>query len=116
LSEGWVEESEELLRKMKELSSKEKRDRLETINSISFSLNLLGRSLQGWRLWVGNLFLMSQFTLEELTQIEDALQKQIQSFIEYDIAATKRWMDRLPQIFEFPRRRREEEESRGMYV
>ena len=115
MSERWIKESEQLLRRMRELSSKEKKDRLETINSISFALNILERSLRGWRFWVGNLSLMSKFTLEELAEIEEALHKQTQPFIEYDVEVTKRWMEKHPQI-PFPPRRRREEETRGMYA
>ncbi len=117
LSERWIEESEQLLKRMKELSSKEKRDRLETINSILFILNFLDRSVEGWKLWVGNLSLMSQFTLEELEEIEGSLKNQTQSFIEYDMSATKKWMDKFPQIHMVPKVKREDENSRrGMYV
>ena len=95
----------------------EKKDRLEVINSIVFALNAMERSLHGWKLWVRNLPLMSRFTLEELTEIEEALDKQIRPFIEYDVEATKRWNDKFPRIRVVPRRRRrEEEEARGMYV
>jgi len=114
LSERWIKESEQLLKKMKEYSSKGKKDRLEIVNSILLSLNLMERSLQGWKLWIRNLSLMSQFTLEELKEIEKALGKQIQPFIEYDIEATKKWKDKLPKIRVSPKRRRQE--NRGMYV
>ena len=116
LSERWIKESEQLLRRMKALSSKEKRDRLEIINSILFALNIMERSVHGWKLWVGNLSLMSQFTLEELAEIEEALEKQVRPFIEYDVEATKRWKDKFPQIRVARRRRGEGEETLGMYV
>ena len=100
---------------MNELSSNEKKDRLETINSIIFAINVLDRSISGWKRWLGNLMSMSQFTAEELNEIEETLNKQIQPFVEYDIEVTKRWKDKFPQI---PRRRRgerEEEIRRGMF-
>ena len=115
LSERWVEESEQLLRRMKELSSKEKRDRLEIVSSILFSLDILERSLYGWRLWVRNLSLMTQFTTDELTEIGVALEKQIQPLVEYDIEASKKWMEKFPRVQAVPRRMREEE-GRDMYV
>ena len=115
MSEGWIQESEGLLRRMKELSLKEKSDRLEVVNSMFFTLNILERSLNGWRLWIRNLSLMSQFTLEELVEMEMTLEKQIQPFIEYDIEASKRWMDKFPQV-SVVRRRMGKKEGRGMYV
>jgi len=115
MSERWIEESEQLLRRMKELSSKEKRDRLEVVSSMLFTLDILERSLHGWRVWITNLSFMSQFTLEELVEMEMALEKQIHPFIEYDIEASKKWMDKFPQIRVVPGGMREEE-GRGMYV
>ncbi len=118
MSDRWIDESEQLLRRMKELSSKGKRDRLEIVNAILFNLDMLERSLRGWRLWVRNLSLMSQFKAEELEEIEIALEKQIQTFIEYDIEASKKWKEKFPQMRIVPRREQEEDESRGrsMYV
>lgn len=98
MSERWVKESEQLLRKLNELTSKEKKDRLETISSIIFAINVLERSVRGWKRWVGNLSLMSQFTGEELAQIEEDLEKQIQVFVKYDIEVTKRWNNKFPRI------------------
>ena len=117
MSDRWIEESEQLLKRMKEMNSKEKRDRLEIVNSMLFNLDILERSLHGWRLWIRNLSLMSQFTAEELAEIEMALEKQIQPFVEYDIEASKKWRDKFPQFQIVPRKPSEEEESgRGMYV
>jgi hypothetical protein len=42
-------ESDELLRRMKVLYSKEKGDRLKIVGSILFALDLLERSLNGWK-------------------------------------------------------------------
>jgi hypothetical protein len=116
LSDRWIEESELLLERMKKLSSKEKRDRLEIINSILLNLDILERSLRGWKVWVKNLSLMSHFTGEELKEIETSLEKQIQPFIEYDIEATRKWQSKFPQIQIVPRRTEQKEKTRGMYV
>lgn len=116
MSERWVTESEALLRRMDALSSKEKRDRLEVINSILLSLNVLERSLGGWRFWVRNLSLMAHFSLEELAEIERTLEKHVRPFIEYDIEATERWKDKFPRI-KVPRpKRRGGNETRGIYI
>lgn len=120
LSDRWIDESEQLLKRMASISSKEKRDRLEVVNSLLFSLDLLERSLQGWRIWVRNLSIMSQFSLEELNEMEKTLQEQCRAFIEYDISASKKWKDKFPQVPIMHERRPEEEEDRhegrGMYV
>ena len=116
MSERWIKESEELLRRMKTLSSKEKRDRLEIINSILLALNMLERSLGGWRFWVRNLSLMSQFSSEELAEIEEALEKHVRPLIEYDIEATKRWTKKIPQITGPQERRSGNEETQRIYI
>ena len=115
MSERWIIESEQLLKKMDELSAKEKKDRLEIINSIIFAITVLERSIWGWKQWVGNLSLMSEFTSEELGEIEQSLNKQIQPFVEYDVEVTKGWKDKFPPT-RFVRRRRMEEESRRMFA
>lgn len=59
---------------------------------------------------------MSQFSLEELVEMERTLEQQTRSFIEYDIEASKRWKDKFPQAPMIHERKPEEEEGRGMYV
>ena len=112
MSERWIKESEQLLKGMKELTSKKERDRLEVINSILLTLNALERSVVGWRSWVENLFTMSKFSLEELNEIDETLQKQTETIIQYDIKATKRLKDKFPRIPQ----RRTRERVRGIYI
>lgn len=118
MSERWINESELLLKGMKELSSKIDRDRLEIINSVLFILHTLERSIGGWKRWIENLSLMSNFSLEELKEIEEALQKQAVTIIHYDIDATKRWSNKFPQINIVKRktRPRQNEITKGLYV
>ena len=114
MSERWIKESEQMLKMMKELTSKKERDRLEVINSLRFSLTAIGRSVVGWRTWISNLSLMTRFSLEELKGIDDTLHKQAETIMQYDIEATKRVMDKFPRI-KMPRRRTKEREQ-GIYV
>ena len=121
MSERWVIESKELLKQMNSLSSKDEKDRLEAINSILFSLNVLERSLSGWKFWVRNLSLMSHFSLEELKNIEDTLQTHVKPFIEYDIEATEKWKDKFPQEGQSENRKgrrsgKGNEDTQGIYV
>jgi len=109
-----MKESEQLLRRMKDLSSKEEKDRLEIINSLFFNLNVLERSLHGWRQWVQDLSFISKFSLEELMEMEESLEKLIQPFVKYDIDATQKWSKKFPQVQVNQRRR--EAENQGMYV
>jgi hypothetical protein len=98
LSERWIKESEGLLKLMKGLTSKKERDRLEVINSLLLSLNAIERSIQGWRTWIRNLSIMSQFSLEELKEIDATVQNQAKTIVEFDIVSTKRWKDKFPII------------------
>ena len=115
MSDRWVEESEQLLKRIKALSVKEERDRLEVVGSMLFTLDVMERSLHGWKQWISNLSLMSQYTLEELVEMQRSLEKQIQPLIEYDIEASKKWMEKFSRVQSVPRRMGEEE-GRGMYV
>ena len=115
MSDRWGEESEQLLKRMKALAAKEERDRLEVVGSMLFILDVMERSLTGWKQWIGNLSLMSQYTLEELVEMQRSLEKQIQPLIEYDIEASKKWMEKFPRVQAGPRRMRGEE-GRDMYV
>ena len=116
MSESWVKSSEQILKGLREAASKKGRDRLEVVNSILFSLNALERSVNGWKMWIRNLSLMSQFTLEELGEIEKALHSQAESIIEYDLKATKKWKDKFP-VFRVARERRAGRgESQGFSV
>lgn len=72
--------------------------------------------MRGWKLWVRNLSLMSKFGLEELSEIEKALEKQIRPFVEYDIEATKKWKDKFPRIQVISKRKRKKAGVQGMYV
>jgi hypothetical protein len=89
LSERWIKECYEALEKIRELSEKEDKDRLERLRSIKLSLYFLNRSLIGWNRWVNNPASMANFSEKELEEIELELSSTIASFIEYDIKTTK---------------------------
>ena len=116
MSEIWVTESKELLKRMEALSAKEKKDRLEIINSILLGLTVLERSLGGWKYWIRNLSLMSHFSLEELAEIEETLEKHVRPFIEYDIESTEKWKDKFPEAEVSRGRRNRVEDAQGLYV
>jgi hypothetical protein len=69
------------------------------------ALNALDRSVHGWRSWVGSLRLMSQFTEDELRAMEAVLVKQVRAFVEYDVAVTQKYKDKIPGISVARRRR-----------
>ena len=49
-----------------------------------FSFGALSQSLGGWMQWVNSPEIMSQFTREELLDINDKLIEMVKDFVEYD--------------------------------
>lgn len=118
MSEKWINQSEDILKLLKNLKTKKDKDRLEIINSLIFTLNAIDRSIHGWRGWVQNLGFMSNFTKDELTDLEEGLIKSTRSFIEYDIEITKKHMEKIPTI-KFTEKRRKakpEIDVQGLYT
>lgn len=106
-----------MLEAMEESSSKKKSgDRLDTVSSMILALNAIDRSIYGWRSWVQSLRLMSRFTEDELRDMEERLRKMACAFVEYDIEVTKKHVNKLPRITVAMRNKKENEESRGIYV
>lgn len=89
MSERWIAEGKSALKRLKELSAVEEKDRLDLVRSIRTSLVLLSRSLRGWGRWVNNPNTMAVFSQEELEKIDKTLSKFAESFIEYDIEVTE---------------------------
>lgn len=89
MSKRWIQVSEKILDQMKRLKEVKKRDRLELVRSIHFVLSALNRSLWGWMQWVNNPDVMTQFTQEDLEEVNKKLSGFTRSFMEYDLEATK---------------------------
>ena len=112
----WVNQSQAVLQTIEKLSTKKKRDRLEIINAMIFSLNALDRSVVGWRDWIQNLDFMARFSEDELKAIEQGLLRTVRSFIEYDIDVTKRHENKIPQIRVSSSHSDQKEDPRGIYA
>jgi hypothetical protein len=89
LSERWIQVSEKILDQLKHSEVAKKKDRLEYVRTIRFTLSALQRSLLGWMQWVNNPDIMTRFTQEDLESINKKLSDFARSFIEYDLEATK---------------------------
>jgi hypothetical protein len=89
MSEKWIKNCQNALKKISRLSSKEDKDRLDRVRSIQTSLVLMGRSLSGWTKWVNNPATMAYFSGEELEVIEKRLSSMAESFIKFDLKNTK---------------------------
>ena len=89
VSERWIKGCESALEKIRKLSAAEDKDRLDLLKSIKTSLAYMGRSLSGWSRWVNNPGTMANFSKEEMEEMEDTISQFAESFIEYDIKATR---------------------------
>jgi hypothetical protein len=89
MSERWIKQGYKALEKLRLLSEKENKDRLEKLRAIKLSLLFLNWSLTGWTRWVNNPDTMANFSEKELEEIEEQLSSIATEFIKYDIRTTK---------------------------
>jgi hypothetical protein len=87
--EKWITDCEEVLKRLKETALKKKRDRLDMLKSIRFSIRALQRSLMGWWQWANSPEMMSNFSSKELEDINKTIMQFVKSFIEYDVKITE---------------------------
>jgi hypothetical protein len=81
-----------------------------------FTLQALNQSVQGWQKWIQNLSFMSEFSVDELQEMEMGLVTTVRSFIEYDLDVTKRHENKIPQIRVGARNKKKKDDLTGMYV
>jgi hypothetical protein len=98
LTERWISQSEKILAALAKQSAQADRDRLAIVSTMMLALNAVDRSVHGWRSWVGRLRLMSQFTEDELLAMEAGLIERVRAFVEYDVAVTKQYKNKIPGI------------------
>lgn len=89
MSGSWVRVSKRILDQLKKLNSTKDRDRLELVRSMRFALKALEMSLAGWKGWVSNPDIMTQFTKKEIEEMSKKLSDFTRTFIKYDIEMTK---------------------------
>lgn len=89
MSKTWIQVSEKILSQLKNSEATKKKDRLEYVRTIRFTLSALQRSLLGWIQWVNNPDIMTRFTQEDLESIDKKLSDFARTFIEYDLETTK---------------------------
>jgi len=90
MSEGWTETCARILEQIGKMAEKKDKDRLDTVQSMRFSLFALHRSILGWLNWVNNPDIMVSFSPEELAAMNDKLRSFIVDFIKYDIEITQK--------------------------
>ena len=89
MSERWIQVSERILEKLKNLEKTKDKDRLEHVRSLSIILNILQRSLIGWMQWVNNPDIMSIFSQEDLENMTKKLSDFTCLFVKYDLEVTR---------------------------
>jgi hypothetical protein len=89
LSERWIQVSERILEKLKNLEKIKDKDRLEQVRSLNIILNILQRSMIGWMQWVNNPDIMSIFSKEDLENMTKTLSDFTCSFVKYDLEMTR---------------------------
>ncbi|RJS86311.1 DUF2153 domain-containing protein [Candidatus Bathyarchaeota archaeon] len=94
VGERWIRECEEFLRQIRENRMAENPDRLDLVRAMHVALLALNHSVIGWLQYVNNPDIMGKFTLEELREMSQYLNKFAEDFIEYDIKVTKAGMEK----------------------
>ena len=94
MSERWIKGCRDALERLRRLSAKEDKDRLERVRSIKTSLVLMGRSLSGWTKWANDPSTMANFSDEELAEMEKHLSSITELFIKFDLKTTKMGQDK----------------------
>lgn len=84
----WVQDCERILNEIKKAAKVEGQDRLDMVRVIRFTLLALQRSVTGWMEWASNPDVMTQFSLEELKEINKKLSELVCAFVEYDAKIT----------------------------
>jgi hypothetical protein len=115
LSERWIQVSEKILGQLKHSVEAKKKDRLEYVRTIRFTLSALQRSLLGWMQWVNNPDIMTRFTQEDLESMNKKLSELALSFIEYDLEATKLGAQRGLKAIKKVKKKKEER-AEAFYV
>ena len=115
MSERWIQVSEKILGQLKHSEEAKKKDRLEYVRSIRFTLSALQRSLLGWMQWVNNPDIMTRFTQEDLDTMNKKLSELARSFIEYDLEATRLGSQRGLKAIKKVRKKKEER-AEAFYV
>lgn len=89
MAERWIQLSEKILHRIESLGETEKKDRLDLVRSMTILLSALERSLVGWKQWINNPDMMTKFTQNDLQKMNKKLSEFTNSFIKFDIEATR---------------------------
>src|SRR5437867_13123090 len=84
---SWVEEARSRIKRIQDLSPKE---RLDMVYGIGLCCSTLAKSMQGWMQWLGNLSL-KDFDQLELEEIFGIIKKATVQLMELDIDKTEKY-------------------------
>jgi len=89
VAQQWIQRSRDNLKQLRQLLETPDQDRLDLLRVMRFTLGALGQSLAGWMQWINSTEVMSNFTQEELEEMERTIMEMVDHFIEYDIKVTE---------------------------
>ena len=114
MSENWIRECRQYLKRLEELSEAKDRDRLDLVRTMRTALTALNHSLWGWIQYINNPDIMGKFTKEELEEMDKTVNEFARNFIDYDIKVTQ--LGAQKGLAEIKRRRRERDRPTGLIV
>ena len=94
MGEKWLEECEMHLKQVRAALLLKDADRLDLVKSMHRAILALNHSVLGWFQYVNNPDIMSMFSIDELNEFSDSLNKFAESFIQQDIKITKKGMEK----------------------
>ncbi len=81
----------ELISKLEDNHTKKNKDRLNYANDIVTLFNALVASVNGWKIWFGNISIIDQLEKEDLKLIETVMFKSIIPLLELDTNLSKKY-------------------------
>ena len=93
-----VNDCQRILEEIKNSAKIAGQDRLDLVKKIRFTLIALQRSVTGWMQWADNPDIMTQFSLDELTDMNTNLANLVCAFVDYDAKITGHQEKKIEKI------------------
>ncbi|MGD2142013.1 MAG: DUF2153 family protein [Candidatus Bathyarchaeota archaeon] len=91
---NWIDECNELLKRIRKSAETDNPDRLELVRSMHTALHAINHSTLGWLQYVNNPDVMSMFDRSELQEIHATLNRIAEAYLLHDIEVTERGMEK----------------------
>ncbi len=112
----WVHDCHKILKEIKKSEKVEGQDRLDMVRTIRFTILALQRSVTGWMQWADNPDIMSQFSLDELVEINKNLAKLVSAFVNYDAKITGSQEEKIEKKIKKETKKKSQEKKDMFYV